>query len=202
MLRLLALCAAWTALAQTGLFDAHSDIGLNPLAGSASYDPATREYRVTGGGANIWGATDAFHFLSRRISGDLVLSADIRFLGEGVNPHRKAVLMVRQDLDPDSAYADAALHGDGLTSLQHRATKSGPTAEIKSTLKGPLHLRLERRGDEFTLLAGPSPDQLTPAGPLTLKLSGPVYAGLGVCSHDANVLETAIFSNVKLEPIR
>src|SRR5581483_3251666 len=27
----------------------------------------------------------------------------------------------------------------------------------------------------------------------------PVYVGLGVCSHKADVLETAVFSNVKLE---
>jgi hypothetical protein len=39
--------------------------------------------------------------------------------------HRKAALMIRQSLDPGAAYADVALHGDGLTSLQSRATADG-----------------------------------------------------------------------------
>jgi hypothetical protein len=30
-------------------------------------------------------------------------------------------------------------------------------------------------------------------------LHDPVYAGLAVCSHDANILETAVFSNVMIE---
>ena len=38
--------------------------------------------------------------------------------------------MIRQSLDPDSAYADAALHGDGLTSLQFRPTAGGETLEV------------------------------------------------------------------------
>ena len=32
-----------------------------------------------------------------------------------------------------------------------------------------------------------------------MVLKDPVYVGFGVCSHKADVLETAIFSNVKLE---
>ncbi len=77
---------------------------------------------MTGGGANLWLNTDAFQFVYKRISGDVTLTADIHFVGQGVEEHRKATLMIRQSLQPDSAYADAALHGDGLTSLQYRPT--------------------------------------------------------------------------------
>jgi hypothetical protein len=34
---------------------------------------------------------------------------------------------------------------------------------------------------------------------VTVVLKDPVYIGLAVCSHDANVLETAVFSNVKID---
>jgi Tol biopolymer transport system component len=37
------------------------------------------------------------------------------------------------------------------------------------------------------------------SGPITIALKDPLYVGLAVCSHDANVLETAVFSNVKIE---
>ena len=50
----------------------------------------------------------------------MALAADISFPEPGGNPHRKAVLMIRQSLDAGSVYADVALHGVGLTSLQYR----------------------------------------------------------------------------------
>ena len=190
---LLAFALCLPLLAQDGLFDAHGDLGLTPKPGTSVYQPIPAEYHITGGGANVWGTLDAFHFLWRRVSGDVSLQADVLFLGPGVNAHRKAMLMLRQDLDADSAYADVAVHGDGLTSLQYRAVKGGPTAEIRSPAKGPLRLRLERHGDQITIIAGST------IGPLTLKLTDPAYLGFGVGSHEANVLETAVFSNVTLQ---
>ena len=83
--------------------------------------------------------------------------------------HRKAALMVRQSLDPDSAYADVAVHGDGLTSLQYRATAAAITQEVpqaaKWDLNAPVRIRIERRGDRFTMLAGKPGEQLTTTGP-------------------------------------
>jgi Tol biopolymer transport system component len=108
-------------------------------------------------------------------------------------------VIVRQSLDAGSAYADVALHGDGLTSLQYRATAGAQTQEARSELKGPKRLRIERRGNEFTMWVGDPGGTLTRGGPVTVALSGPVYVGLAVCSHDAGVLETAVFSNVRIE---
>jgi len=69
LLAAVSLFALVTALpAQTGnsalgIFEARQDVGANPMPGAAVYDAPTGEYRVTGGGANIWAATDAFHFV-------------------------------------------------------------------------------------------------------------------------------------------
>jgi TolB protein len=182
-----------------GIFDSHKDIGLTPRKGKVQYERKTSAYRVTGGGANMWLKRDGFQFVYKQISGDVTLTADIQFLGQGVEAHRKAALMVRQSLQPDSAYADAALHGDGLTSLQYRSAAGAETQEIRSNLKAPVRLRLERHGNEFMMFAGNSGENLKSAGPVTVVLQDPVYIGLAVCSHNANVLETAIFSNVNLQ---
>ena len=64
--------------AMRGDFEGESDVGGPLHAGSATYDPSRSEYRITGGGANIWTQTDAFHFLWRRASGDLTLTANVR----------------------------------------------------------------------------------------------------------------------------
>ena len=68
----------------------------------------------------MWFSSDNFQFAWKKWSADGSLTADISFVGQGGNAHRKAVLMMRQSLDQDSAYVDVALHGDGLTSLQYR----------------------------------------------------------------------------------
>jgi Tol biopolymer transport system component len=194
---LLYLCSGALTI---GIFEDHADIGNTPKKGSIEYNAAAGEYRVTGGGANIWAATDAFQFAWKRLSGDVTITADVQFAGTGAVNHRKAVLMVRQNLNPDSAYADVALHGDGLTSLQFRPSAGALTQEIRSTVNAPSRIRIERRGDRFTMYAGKAGEELTPAGPATVALQDPVYVGIGVCSHDANTLETAVFSNAKIEP--
>jgi|SRR5581483_10673315 len=196
---LVLIASVLSGAAAFGLFDSHRDIGITPKPGDAAYDAATGEYRITGGGANMWLKTDAFQFVYKQISGDVTFTADVRFLGQGVEAHRKAALMIRQSLDPDSAYADVALHGDGLTSLQYRATAGADTQEMRSDLKGPTRIRIERHGNEFSMAAATSGEEWKTTGPVTVVLHDPVYVGLAVCSHNADVLETAIFSKVSFE---
>ncbi|MFN0101144.1 MAG: hypothetical protein ACKV2U_03520 [Bryobacteraceae bacterium] len=193
---LLLLAMAGCVSAQTVTFDGSGDIGVTPKAGSLEAGPA---FRVTGGGANVWGNADALFFAWKRITGDVTISADVTFVGAGVNAHRKAMLMLRQDLTAGSIYADVALHGDGLTSLQFRDNTDGLTTELRSTVTGPTRIQIERRGNQIRVGAGKPGEALVWTGPQTLAFNGPIYAGIGICSHDANVLETAVFSNVRIE---
>lgn len=194
----LCLLFACAAPAQN-IMDSHADLGVTPKAGTMEFDAAHNAYRLTGGGANIWAKEDAMQFAWRRLTGDLTITADVNFVGTGAVAHRKAVLMVRQDLTPGSAYADVALHGDGLTAIQYRPAAGGETLEARATVTAPLRLRLERRGNTFTAYAAKQGGEFTAIGTQTVALSNPVYAGLGICSHDANVLETAVFTNVRID---
>jgi len=206
IVRNLALCCAAALFAAgTPVFDSDNDVGETPRTGSVEIDQSSGDYRITGGGANMWGAVDAFHFAWKKLSGNVALTADVHFIGTGAVAHRKAAVMVRQSLDANSAYADAALHGDGLTSLQYRASAGAITQEVqqpaKSDLSGPVRIRIERRGSRFTMLSGKPGGPLTSTGPAAVTLADPVYVGLAVCSHDAAVLETAVFSNVTVEQL-
>jgi hypothetical protein len=150
----------------------------------------------------MWVTNVALHFAWKKMSGDLALTADISFRGQGGDPHRKACLIVRQTLDADSAYADAALHGDGLTSLQYREFGGGPTREIQANVTGPLRLRLEKRGSYVSMSIAPPGESLRPAGgSFRLELQDAFYVGLGVCAHNDDHLETAVFSHVDLKPL-
>jgi TolB protein len=190
---------AQTASAPIGLFESHGDIGTVLHAGSVEYDAAQAKYTITGSGENMWFAKDAFQFVWEKVSGDVSLTADISFLGHGGNEHRKAVLMIRQSLAADSAYADVALHGNGLTSLQYRDEKGATTREVQSNISAPKRLRIEKRGDYFFMsLAADAGEVQMAGGSPRIPLSGLFYVGIGVCSHDKDAVETAVFSKVGL----
>jgi hypothetical protein len=191
------------ASAQTndlGLFTNQGSVGQTTPGSTAKYDAAKGEYRITGGGANIWGTADAFYFVWKKASGDITLTADVQWVGTSTAEHRKAVLMIRQSLDPGSAYGDAVSHGNGLTSLQFRGAANEQTYQVFTQVDGTVRLRIEKKGSRFTMYAGKPNEELKMVGPVEyVGMQDPVYVGLGVCSHVATTLETAIFSNVKVE---
>ncbi|MES1257033.1 MAG: hypothetical protein ABUS51_01330 [Acidobacteriota bacterium] len=196
-----ALCIA----AGPGLFDADSGISETQKKGAVEFSAANGEYRVTGAGGDIWGTSDGFHYVWKKIAGDMAISADAQFTGTGAMAHRKAAVMIRQSLDPDSAYADAVVHGDGLTSLQFRPSAGAISQDIrviaKSDVSAPVHLRIERRGDRFTVLAGKPGEAPTSVTSGAIAMQDPAYIGLAVSSHDPAVLETVVFTNVAIESL-
>ena len=189
---------AQTAKTALGSFEGHNDVGTVLHAGSVAYDSHEQTYTLSGSGENMWFAADALQFVWRKMSGDVTLTADINFLTKTGNEHKKAVLMLRQSLDADSVYADVALHASGLTSLQFRDEKGALTREIQSNLSGPKRLRISKRGD-YIYMALATDGELQPAGGwLRIPLHGTFYVGLGVCSHDKDLVEQAVFSNIQL----
>jgi TolB protein len=128
------------------------------------------------------------------------LTADIQWVGTSTAEHRKAVLILRQSLDPGSPYADAVSHGNGLTSLQFRGAPNEQTYQIVAPEDGPSRLHIVKKGSRFTMYFGKPGGEMKSSGPVEfVTLQEPFYVGLGVCSHVATTLETAIFSNVKLD---
>lgn len=188
--------------AELGVFPGQTDIGGVRNPGSAAFDPTKNEYAIAGGGENMWFTNDAFHFVWKKMSGDFALTADVKFPNPGGNPHRKACLLVRQSLVTGSVYADVAVHGNGLTSLQYRETPDGSTHEIQSDISAPMRIRLEKRGDYISFRVANGDGELkTAGGYLSVPMTGEFYVGLGVCAHDDATIERAVFSNVELTPL-
>ena len=138
------------------------------------YDASTGTYTLTGSGDNIWWAEDDFHYVWKKVSGDFSLSADIALLGTGGEPHRKAVSMIRQTLDQDSAAVALAVHGDGLTSLQWRLTRGDNMHEVQANVKAPTTVRVEKHGDYFSAFVTGADGKVGPSGAATkVVFTGP-----------------------------
>src|SRR5437868_15199643 len=103
------VCFGHCLAAQTpvGVFTAQSDVGR--ARGAASYDPQQQTYQITGSGPNMWDTRDDFHFLWKRMTGNFILSTRARFLGRGVEEHRKLGWAHRSSVDPTRPQVPPAL---------------------------------------------------------------------------------------------
>ena len=195
-----------------GLFDGQSEIGRALVAGSASFDVSTQQYTINSAGYNIWYTRDEFHYLWKKMSGDVSLAADIAFPNSHGFFDRKVVFVIRQDLDDDAKEVMAGVHGAGLIHLAQRPEKGAVMTQTFRTggrVKGapkdaPVVLAkrvgIEKRGNVFTLYISMKGEPMQPAGaPYTLHFSEPFYVGIGFCSHVPDKVDTGVVSNVVLQ---
>ena len=188
-----------------GLFESQSDIGSVVPPGTSRYDPGKGTYTLTAAGANTWYRVDDFHYLWKKAVGDLALTADVTFpprpRDREPDPHRKGLLMFRQTLDPGGVYVDVAVHGSGLIALQYRSERGANSQDVEINTDDVQTVRLEKRGDVFTLFGSRKGEPLHPLGAsIKLHLEEPFYVGLGAVSHDVSVTEKVEFARVTLHP--
>ena len=188
-------------IAQPGIFEGHGDVGAVLHPGSVEYDSAQKTYRITASGENIWGTADALQFAWKKVSGDVSVTAEVAFTTTTGDPHKKAVLMVRQSLDADAAYADAAVHASGLTSLQSREEKGAATHEVQANVTAPKRVRITKAGAYFYMsVAGEGEELHLAGGSMKVALKDPFYVGIGLSAHNKDATETAIFRGVEMTP--
>jgi hypothetical protein len=195
-----------TFLTPIGIFDGQSDVGAAVVPGSAGFDPRMKQYTINSAGYNIWYSRDEFRFLWRKTSGDFSLAADAAFPNAEGYGDRKAVLVIRQDLEDDSTEAMIGLHGVGMIHLAHRPERGANIMDMQYRFGGMLtnvkakRIGIEKRGDEIAILVSLKGEPMQRLGPpIRLRFREPYYAGIGFCSHLPDKSDTAIFSDVLFE---
>lgn len=185
-----------------GIFESAAAVGNVTPPYSAEYQSASKTYSLTSSGQNIWAQHDDFLYAWKRVSGDFAITADVHFPDKSGSEHKKAVLMFRESLDPDSKYADIALHGNGEAALQFRYDRGNTTQEIQVPEKDLHRVRIEKRGDYVYVYEAGEGEDFRPSGAsMRVSFDGPFYAGIGMCSHQADLAESVTFSNVSLTPL-
>lgn len=189
-----------------GVFDGQSDIGGPALPGSATFDPATKQYAVNAAGYNVWYTRDEFRFLWKKMTGDVSLAADVTFPDDKGYGDRKAMLVIRQSLEDDAREAMLGEHGVGMVHLAHRPEKGAMMKDMQYRFGGMLanvhakRVGIEKHGDSFAIfisLQGEPMQQLGP--PVTIHFDAPFYVGIGFCSHQPDKSDGALLANVMLE---
>lgn len=187
-----------------GIFQNHADIGNPKIKGAVSYNNDMQSYNLKGGGYNIWFNRDEFHYAYNKVKGDFILTANLKLLGDGKDPHRKIGWMIRASEQEDAAHMSAVVHGDGLTVLQWRRLRGAymrdPQDEIFSPKKKAEIIQLERSGKTFIMRIANPGEPLQEIGRTDMiDMPDEALAGLFVCSHNADVQEEGLAWNVRIE---
>lgn len=196
---LVALCLTTQSFSQEAFFNEQKNVGNPAISGKLKYMDKLQSYEITGSGTNMWFENDEFFYAARKASGDFILTSKVDIATKSGNNHRKIGLMIRQSMEPNSAYADVVLHADGLVSLQYRSKKGANTEEIKFPTTGAQYLQIEKKGTKILARIAPQGEPLSAANEIELSLQEPFYVGLVACSHDPALSVTGLFSNVRFD---
>ena len=194
----LSLFASRNVLAGTNLriFESQFDIGTDRRPGSATYDRKTNTYKVSGSDENTWFTLDEFHFVWKKAFRDISIVADVALFGHTGVPDRKARLMIRQSLGPDSPYLNIARHGVGKPSLRFRDAPGAVTYTIVSYIYNSRRIELKKRCDFYYAFVSGKDGRLHPVGAwVRLRLKALSYVSFGFCAHEKGAQPKAIFSH-------
>jgi regulation of enolase protein 1 (concanavalin A-like superfamily) len=190
---------AGTAAVTMGLLNA--DIGDAKPGGSATYDSGT--WTVKGGGSDIWGGSDSYHFAYREVAGDFTLIAKVASMQDA---NAKAGLVMRDSLAANaprrlyiglnpSANGLVATHLRGYTADSHNK----PDEETHRGATIPQWFKIQRIGSRITIFHSADGGSWTPGQNAEYAgWTGKAYAGLAVCSMQNGKATTVTFEEVRI----
>jgi regulation of enolase protein 1 (concanavalin A-like superfamily) len=150
---------------------------------------------VTGSGADIYGAADAFRYSYQTLNGDGQIIARVSSM-DTVDPWSKAGLMIRNDNTVGSKQVSLFASPNGNATFERRFSADGTTSTTKVPATAPVWLKLVRQGDTFTSSTSTDGKTWTIVGTTTVSMNATVEIGLAVTSHVAGKLESASFDNI------
>jgi hypothetical protein len=173
------------------------DIGNVGLTGKASFTDKT--YTLSGSGADIWGITDAFHFVYQPLNGNGTIIARVVSI-TNTNSWAKAGVMIRENLDANARHAMVVVTSQNGVSFQRRlTTNANSSLTAGASAKAPYWVKLVRTRNLFN--AYQSADGIkwiAISKSVTINMATSVYIGLAVTSHDNGTLNIAKFDNVSV----
>jgi hypothetical protein len=176
------------------------DIG-NAFPRGGQQAMGTGSFEVFGGGRDIFGNRDEFHFVSRAApAGDFQATATVT-PPEQTDRYAKAGLMFRSTTDAESPLAMVWLSPDGLCKFAFRASSGGQVNEELLAMPGEARsIDLKRTGSKFEARALGAAGRVIASETVDLPdLADQGRLGLFVCSHNVFSLSKASFTGIKIQ---
>jgi hypothetical protein len=173
-----------------------TDIGAVGAPGSASFSNPT--FTVAGAGADVWGSSDALHFVYQPMSGDGTIVARVASV-QNTASWAKVGVMIRSSLSPGAAQGFMLVSaGKGLAFQRRVADGGSSTSTPGSTARAPRWVKLTRSGNTIQTYESGDGSSWTPVGSDSIALPSTALVGLAVSSHVAGVTCTSTFDSVSV----
>ena len=190
--------SAYCQDSKLGLFEKHGDIGAVRKPGSVTYNSKKQEYVIEGSGTNMWGGQDEFHFVWKRMKGNFILTTKASSSVKELKPIGKSDGQCAQVLIQTLRMLMLRCMAMALHLCSSGELKRGATEEVKSQLKGADVIELERKGNTYRMSVARFGEDFVTEQVSDLTLGDEVYVGLYVCSHNKDVMEKAVFRDVRI----
>jgi len=142
---------SFTTTTPVGIFEYTQDIGGPAGLGRTTYegyvwknDTLAEQYRVMGGGADIVGTSDQFHFAWNRVSGDVLISASFEWVVASNEWAKMGVMLRAGTAGNDISHSMVTRRDENLITPQHRYVKGGDNAGITPGTDAPVRLGIQR----------------------------------------------------------
>ncbi len=173
------------------------DIGL-PRA-SAVNDYAENSVFVRGGGGDMAGNADAFHYVYQPLPGDGRLTARVASQ-LAVKTTTKSALMIRESLEPGARHVALTLMPSNGLTLRRREQTNGSTATSSAVAATAPHwLRIDRLGPNIVASASPDGETWTSVGSVVFDPGATPLIGLAASSNDTANHTQTLFDHLSLE---
>lgn len=170
-----------------------TDIGGPSIHGSASY--LNGQFTINGGGSDIWGNVDQFHYVYQPLTGDGAIVARVTSQAN-TSSWAKAGVMIKQSTttgDPYTMVLVSPSNGIHMQSLFNTDVNGGP-------YNFPVWLKVARAGNTFTSYSSVDGLNWTLIGSKTIQMSPTATIGLFTTSHNGGSLGSATFDHVSIMP--
>ena len=160
----------------------------------------SNDWTFYGGGNDIWNTDDQFRFAYQKIGGDFSFTVKVDSL-KNTHPYAKAGIMVRKNLNKNSAHGIINVFPSGATEYGYREKNgqamkavSGPSLDWSNA-----RLKIKKLDTQvqFFMFEDRTWELI---GELDIaKWGKSFYVGIANLSHDNSQLTTATYSNINLD---
>jgi regulation of enolase protein 1 (concanavalin A-like superfamily) len=198
--------AGWTCLAlalfvgaqaRASLPDGWTDADIGSPSQPGSAICVGTVWTVSGGGADIGGASDQYHFASTSVSGDQSVVARVTSVG-GTDSGAKAGVMFRASATATAMFVAVVVTPGSGVWMEWRSATAADCGSTSITGAAPVWVRLVRSGNTFTGYYSGDGAVWIQIGTVNVSMTTAVRVGLAVTAHNDSLLCQAGFSDVSV----
>ena len=171
-----------------------ADIGNPGMAGTSQ--TAALPFSVSGGGSDIWGTADSFHYTYQPMTGNEQIVAEVT-AQQNTNGWAKSGVMIRDGLGASATYAlQFVTPASGVDFQNRTATNAGTgwTSQLAGSV--PYWVKLVRVGNTISGFASTDGVNWTATSSMQVAFTDTPEIGLAVTAHDNGQLNTSTFDHV------